>query len=40
MGEFEAIGDAVTGGVIGPVDSEIKDLRAYALTGVHLAIGF
>jgi hypothetical protein len=34
------VGGSVTGGVIGPVDSEIKDLRAYALTGVHLAIGF
>lgn len=34
------IGASVTGGVIGPVDSEIKDLRAYALTGAHLAIGF
>ena len=34
------IGASVTGGVIGPVDSEIKDLRAYALTGVHFAIGF
>jgi hypothetical protein len=34
------VGASVTGGVIGPVDSEIKDLRAYALTGAHLAIGF
>jgi hypothetical protein len=34
------VGASVTGGIIGPVDSEIKDLRAYALTGVHLAIGF
>jgi hypothetical protein len=34
------VGASVTGGVIGPVDDEIKDLRAYALTGVHLAIGF
>jgi hypothetical protein len=34
------VGASVTGGVIGPVDSEVKDLRAYALTGAHLAIGF
>jgi hypothetical protein len=34
------VGASVTGGVIGPVDDEVKDLRAYALTGVHLAIGF
>ena len=25
---------------IGPVDTEVKDLRAYALVGAHLAIGF
>ncbi|HVH40902.1 MAG TPA: hypothetical protein VM925_01120 [Labilithrix sp.] len=31
---------SVTAGLIGPVDSEVKDLRAYALTGLHLAIGF
>jgi hypothetical protein len=34
------IGASVTGGIIGPVASEVKDLRAYALTGAHLAIGF
>ena len=34
------IGGSVTGGLIGPVDDEIKDLRAYALFGAHLAIGF
>lgn len=34
------IGGSVTGGLIGPVDSDVKDLRAYALVGAHLAIGF
>lgn len=34
------IGASVTGGLIGPVDSDVKDLRAYALLGAHLAIGF
>jgi hypothetical protein len=34
------IGASVTGGLIGPVDTDVKDLRAYALVGVHLAIGF
>ena len=34
------LGASVTGGLIGPVDSDVKDLRAYALVGVHLAIGF
>lgn len=34
------VGASVTGGVVGPIDAEIKDLRAYALTGAHLAIGF
>jgi hypothetical protein len=34
------IGTSVTGGLIGPVDTEVKDLRAYALVGAHLAIGF
>lgn len=34
------VGASVTGGVIGPVDDEVKDLKAYALTGLHLAIGF
>jgi hypothetical protein len=34
------IGTSVTGGLIGPIDSDVKDLRAYALVGLHLAIGF
>lgn len=34
------VGASVTGGIVGPVDGEVKDLRAYALTGAHLAIGF
>jgi hypothetical protein len=34
------LGTSVTGGVIGPVDREVRDLRAYALADVHLAIGF
>ena len=34
------IGTSVTGGLIGPIDSDVKDLRAYALIGAHLAIGF
>jgi hypothetical protein len=34
------VGASITGGIVGPVDSEVKDLRAYALTGAHLAIGF
>lgn len=34
------VGASVTGGLVGPVNDEIKDLRAYALTGAHLAIGF
>ncbi|MBX3222570.1 MAG: hypothetical protein KF795_18775 [Labilithrix sp.] len=34
------VGASVTGGIVGPVDDEVKDLRAYALTGAHLAIGF
>jgi len=34
------VGASVTGGIVGPVDSEVKNLRAYALTGAHLAIGF
>ncbi len=34
------IGASFTGGLIGPVDSDVKDLRAYALLGAHLAIGF
>lgn len=34
------IGASVTGGLIGPVDSDLRDLRGYALTGIHVAIGF
>lgn len=34
------VGASVTGGLIGPVDSDVRDLRAYAMTGIHLAIGF
>lgn len=34
------IGASVTGGLIGPIDSDVNDLRAYALLGTHLAIGF
>jgi len=34
------VGASVTGGLIGPVDDDVKDLRAYALAGAHLAIGF
>lgn len=34
------VGAGVTGGLVGPVDSDVKALRAYALTGLHLAIGF
>jgi hypothetical protein len=34
------IGSSVTGGLIGPIDRDVKELRAYALVGVHLAIGF
>lgn len=34
------VGGDVTGGLVGPVDSDVKDLRAYALVGAHLAIGF
>ena len=34
------IGTSVTGGLIGPVDSDVKDMRAFALVGLHLAIGF
>lgn len=34
------LGGSVTGGLIGPVDSDVNDLRAYALVGAHLAIGF
>ena len=34
------LGGALTGGLIGPVDTDVKDMRAFALVGVHLAIGF
>jgi len=34
------VGTSLTGGLVGPVDSDVKDLRAYALVGLHLAIGF
>ena len=34
------IGGSIAGGLVGPADDEIKDLRAYALVGAHLAIGF
>lgn len=34
------VGASVTGGLIGPVDSDVKDLRAYAISGLHVAIGF
>jgi hypothetical protein len=33
------VGASITAGVIGPVDTEVSDLRAYALTGLQLAIG-
>jgi hypothetical protein len=34
------VGGSLSGGLTGPVDSDVNDLRAYALLGVHLAIGF
>jgi hypothetical protein len=34
------VGASVTGGLLGPVDDDVNDLRAYVLTGAHLAIGF
>jgi hypothetical protein len=34
------VGGSVTGGLVGPVDDDVKDLRAYCLVGAHLAIGF
>ena len=34
------LGGSVTGGLVGPVDDDVKDLRAYCLVGAHLAIGF
>jgi hypothetical protein len=34
------VGATVTGGLVGPGDSDVKDLRGYALLGAHLAIGF
>lgn len=34
------LGGGVTGGLVGPIDGDVKDLRAYALLGVQLAVGF
>jgi len=34
------VGASFGGGLVGPVDSDVKDLRGYALVGAHLAIGF
>jgi hypothetical protein len=34
------IGASVTGGLVGPADDDVKELRAYALASAHLAIGF
>jgi hypothetical protein len=34
------VGASVTGGLIGPVDSDVRDLKGYAMVGAHLAIGF
>jgi hypothetical protein len=34
------IGGSVIGGLVGPVDSDVKDLRAYVMPGAHVAIGF
>lgn len=34
------LGADVTGGLVGPVDEDLEDLRAYALAGAHIAIGF
>jgi hypothetical protein len=34
------VGASVTGGLVGPVDSDVKDLKGYAMVGAHLAIGF
>jgi hypothetical protein len=34
------VGANVTGGLIGPVDDEIKGLHGYVQSGLHLAIGF
>ena len=34
------LGASVTGGLVGPIDSDVKDMRAFALVGLHLAIGF
>jgi hypothetical protein len=34
------VGANVTGGLIGPVDDEIKGLRGYVQSGLHVAIGF
>ncbi|MBX3229998.1 MAG: hypothetical protein KIT84_25810 [Labilithrix sp.] len=34
------VGANLTGGLIGPIDDEIRGLRGYVQTGLHLAIGF
>lgn len=34
------VGPSVSGGILGPADDEVKDLRAFALMDVHLVIGF
>ena len=34
------VGTSVSGGILGPADDEVKDLRAFALMDVHLVIGF
>lgn len=34
------VGGSLMGGMVGPVDRDIKDLRGYAMIGAHLAIGF
>jgi hypothetical protein len=34
------VGGSLTGGLTGPVDSDVKELRAYALLGLHLGVGF
>lgn len=34
------VGANLTGGLIGPIDDEIKGLRGYVQGGAHLAIGF
>lgn len=34
------VGASASGGLVGPVDDEIRDLRGYAQLGAHLGIGF